>query len=290
MVPLLSILLVSVALVFLAYWREIHRIIRQLHSFNQGEIHTKLSNQSIFCSTEKLAGEINRTLTINETLQETAAKQERHLRKSIGDLSHDLRTPLTVLQGYEELLESQPEHQQEYLLAMRQKCTQLTEIIDTFAQWYQAEDPDLPLHKDVFDLAELLIHCLVEQAHLFQQAGLEPEIKLPEEPVYCCSDRGACQRILENLLTNARKHTTGRIYVELQLQKKGADLVVANEVDEMAPEEISVLFQRFYQRDSARTKGGSGLGLSIVKALADKLEIKISAGTEKGWLWMRIRF
>lgn len=290
MVLFLSILLVAVGLLFFAYFREINRLLHQLHDYNHTEIHTKLANRSVFRSTGKLAEEINQALKVGEKLREDAVRQDRLLRKSIGDLSHDLRTPLTVLQGYGELLETQPEQQQEYLSAMQQKCFQLTEIINAFAQWHQAEDPDLPLHRAEFDMTELLTTCLVEQAHLFRQAGVEPELELPEESVYCCSDQGACQRILENLLTNARKHTSGRIYVKLQPQEDGAELVIANEVEKMSPDEVPRLFQRFYQSDSARTKSGSGLGLAIVKALAEKLEIAVSAGIENEWLWVRVKF
>ena len=172
---------------------------------------------------------------------------------------------------------------------MRQKCAQLTETIDQFTQWHKAENPETPLHIERLDLAELLAVCLMEQAHLFCNAGVEPEVELPDQPIYIYSDKGACRRILENLLTNAHRHTTGQVYIKLDPPGEFVHLVVANQAEGLKPEEVSLLFQRFYQYDSARSKGGSGLGLAIVKALTERLGAGLDAGVERGWFWVQIK-
>lgn len=289
MILFLCISLLAVCLVFLSYCWEINSLCRQLHAYNQGQRRAKLSNRGLFPGMGKLAGEINQGLRASEKLREDAACQEKRLWESIGSLGHDLRTPLTVLQGYSELLESNPEHQQEYLFAMRQKCAQLTETIDQFTQWHKAENPETPLHIERLDLAELLAVCLMEQAHLFCNAGVEPEVELPDQPIYIYSDKGACRRILENLLTNAHRHTTGQVYIKLDPPGESVHLVVANQAEGLKPEEVPLLFQRFYQYDSARSKGGSGLGVAIVKALTERLGAGLDAGVERGWFWVQIR-
>ena len=94
---------------------------------------------------------------------------------------------------------------------------------------------------------------------------------------------------MENLLTNAYRHTTGQIYIKLAPPGEPVHLVVANQAEGLEPEEVPLLFQRFYQYDSARSKGGSGLGLAIVKALTERLGAGLDAGVERGWFWVQIR-
>lgn len=166
---------------------------------------------------------------------------------------------------------------------------EVTETIDQFTQWHKAENPETPLHIERLDLAELLAVCLMEQAHLFCNAGVEPEVELPDQPIYIYSDKGACRRILENLLTNAHRHTTGQVYIKLDPPGEFVHLVVANQAEGLKPEEVPLLFQRFYQYDSARSKGGSGLGLAIVKALTERLGAGLDAGVERGWFWVQIK-
>lgn len=290
MVAILLFLLAAVCLLFLFHCREAARLRRQLQDYNQGKSRGKLTNKSLFPGMAGLAREINRALCAGEDLREKAASQERRLRESIADLGHDLRTPLTVLQGYSELLQGHPERRTEYLHAFQEKCAQLTETVDQFTQWHQAQDTEMPLSPERFDLVDLLAACVIEQAGLFRQAGIEPEVELPEEPFFLISDQGKCRRILENLLTNARRYTTGSVRVELRVCAAGAELSVSNEAIGLTPQEVPQLFQRFYQRDPARSKSGSGLGLAIVQTLCQRLELELSAGVENGWLWVRIIF
>jgi signal transduction histidine kinase len=162
MVAILLFLLAAVCLLFLFHCREAARLRRQLQDYNQGKSRGKLTNKSLFPGMTGLAREIHQALWDGEDLRENAAFRERRLRESIANLGHDLRTPLTVLQGYSDLLQGQPECQTESLHALQEKCAQLTETADQFAQWHQAQDMEMPLYTERFDLVDLLAACVIE--------------------------------------------------------------------------------------------------------------------------------
>lgn len=293
MLLLLLFILSVIAILFVDYIWEIHRLYCQLRDYNEGRSRTQLSNRGIFRGTERLAFEINRTLDEEKKLRIDAEQHENKLRESIGGLGHDLRTPLTVLQGYAEFLmgANLPDSQQVYLTSILRKSTQLTEIIDSFQDVYMLENYDTVLRIEKFDLTDLLVECILDHSNLFVKENICPQIMIPEKSYYIKSDKLSCRRIIDNLLTNARRYTTGEIKIELSEQSDDTVSVsIANKAENLNDKDITRIYDRFFQIDRSRGGKGQGIGLYIVKLLVNKLGIGIETELKDKWLIITLHF
>lgn len=281
----------ALLLLFGGLCRELYCMRRQLRCYNRGGTKRRLTNQLLFPLTTRLAAEINRSITAQEEAQARAARKEEQIRQSLAQVSHDLRTPLTVLQGYLELLEEteDPEEKRAYLRTAKRKAEQAGGVVETFYEVSLLESGGCRLSPEALDLTELVTDCILDHAPLFQKQGLEPQIILPKQPCPVKLDRAACVRIVGNLFQNARRYTAGSVKITLENIGEGFALTVSNQAPGLEQETVEQLFERFYCPDKARRSGSSGLGLYIVKLLSKEMGLEISARLEAGWLTIKLQ-
>ena len=217
---------------------------------------------------------VNNLLDFNHKNQVKYNKARISMKKMLSNVSHDLKTPLTVVLGYLELLELRYQ-EDEMIHKTHQKVQEVIELINKFFDLAKLEsgDKELPLEK--VDLSEICRMNILDYYNTLQEKGFQVDIQLPEEPVFILGNKGALNRILNNLISNAIKYGAARKYLGLYLLEEKNNVTVqvidkGKGIEEQYREEV---FERMYTLEDSRSKAyqGSGLGLTITKELVESL-------------------
>ncbi|MGL4335270.1 MAG: sensor histidine kinase [Turicibacter sp.] len=264
---ILLILLILVAIPFIFQTIEINRITEQLK--NNNKIRVTLMNSHI----ENLAHTINTTVKNQNELQLDIKKREDHLKQSIADISHDLRTPLTAIQGYLTLLKDcTDEEKEQYLSILEAKSNSLNELVKNFYELSVIDDTEYVIKTEAVDISSILTETIMSNYPLFKEKGITPQIDIPHTELLISGENSACQRIMGNLIANAIKYSNGLVHIQLKQTETACRFMISNSVTGMKQGDLSYLFDRFYMVDKSRTHGGTGLGLYIVKTLLEKID------------------
>lgn len=211
-------------------------------------------------------------------------RRERQWKEQVENISHDLRTPLTAVLGYLKLMDNEQLslEDREFLEIALKKSQNLQRLVNQFYELSRVSSEDFKLKREQTDTARLLRECCLEQYTLFEQAGLELKLSIPEYPLWLSTDSEALERIFVNLLQNAARY--GKSVLEVEVRDRGearAQYVFRNDLPEEVEEvDPGLLFERFYMQERSRTRGGTGLGLTIAKHLAERLGGSIQARYE----------
>jgi two-component system sensor histidine kinase BaeS len=226
-------------------------------------------------------------MSFNEMAGSLEATERRRLQL-VGDVAHELRTPLTTLDGYLEGLEDgviEPSAQTWSLL--RSETARLTRMVNDLSELWRAEAHQLPLRIDAVDAAEVAREV---GARFVPQAGPRGiVIELPLGSAVAMADRDRLAQILSNYLSNAMRHGPDGSTIRIATSTTPAHVRVSvtDEGPGLAPDQLEAVFERFYRVDPARSRagGGSGIGLAIVRALAEAMDGQSwaeSAGAGRG--------
>ena len=264
MIYLLLVLLNIILMFSLFSWkRQICEITKQI-SENR-KLRISLSNKHI----EKLAGIINEKNDLERRAKLQILQEKEQLKQSIANISHDLRTPLTSIQGYLVLLNScqNKEEQEHYFSIIQAKADYLTELLQIFYDLSLIDSEDYILEVEKLDINRIVTDCLIDKYSELKK--LTPTVKTENAPVWITGNTVACKRIIENLITNAIRYSND--YVEIVIDANGI-FTVKNTTSELKNIDINMLFQKFYTVDASRSNGNTGLGLYIVKELLNKID------------------
>ena len=211
---------------------------------------------------------------------------DRELKDAVAGISHDLRTPLTAISGYLELLKSQqlPPDATRYLEQVENRTQSLKRLTEELFQYSVAASTE-KLELQPVDLGRALEETLLAFCGALESRGITPEIHLTEKKVIRYLDPGALNRVLGNLLTNALKYSPGDLSVTLD---ESGRIAVSNSAPQLDPITTGRLFDRFYTVEAA--KNSTGLGLSIAKALTERMGGKIWAEFSQGRLTLLVEW
>lgn len=229
---------------------------------------------------EQLAGILNQYNDNQRQLIASTLRHENYLKESIANISHDLRTPLTVILGHLQLLrkETLTDKQEQRIETIFHKAERMKELVQTFYDLSILDAEQITPRREDFNLSNLLINLITENAPALEAKNISPEIDLPPHSVYLNSDYSMVERILQNLLTNAIRYSSGDIKMGLkQTRKNRAIFTIENPIDSKTEINPARLFERFYTGDASRHNSGTGVGLAVVKLLTDKLGGNVSA-------------
>ena len=234
----------------------------------------------------KLAAELNRQLVElrKARLQYRNGNQELH--EAITNISHDLRTPLTAICGYLELLEQEEKSAaaERYLGVIQVRAEalkQLTEELFRYSVILSAQD----YKEEPVDLKAALEESLAAFYTALTERGITPNVLLPEEKVVRLLDRSALSRVFSNLLQNAIRYSDGDLSVVLTAE---GEIGFSNSAAALNEVQVGRLFDRFYTVEAARNS--TGLGLSIARTLVEQMHGTICARYKSGRLYLTIRF
>lgn len=205
----------------------------------------------------------------------------------IADASHELRTPLTVIRTNLDVVLCSPEEtveeQKEWLTNIREETDAMKELVESLFFLAQADAHQQRLECDAFDCRDMIASAVRAYTPMAEEKGITLTADLGGENVIC-GDDGKLRRVLRVLVENAIRHTDagGSITVRLTDEGKISRLTVADTGEGIAPNALGHLFERFYQADSSRRKGGAGLGLAIAKWIVEAHGGTISAESVPG--------
>jgi len=247
----------------------------------------------IFLTAAPEARAERRLLELRQADRAAYQARERALRQQIANVSHDLRTPLTSILGYLQLLESErltSQQRRHYLEIVSDRARVLQDLITAFYDLSRIEGGEYPLDLQPVDLRRALEPLLAGFYEDFERAGFQVTVELDEHLPPVLADPGAVTRILTNLIGNALKH--GRAALTIRLYASGGQLVTAfsNDAPGLSPEDLSRVFERFYTADQMRTGQNTGLGLAIVKALAQRMGHTPFAELDDGTFTVGVRW
>jgi signal transduction histidine kinase len=221
-------------------------------------------------------------------LKESMAKEhaaERAKYDLITSVSHDLRTPLTSILGYLQLIDagrySDEGEMRHYIQVAYTKCQQLNRMVEDLFEYTRTSHEGFSLRREVVNLGELLEQLAEEFVPMLQGANMTYRLVVPDERVTALVDPDMMVRALENLISNSIRYGNEGRQIDLELTRQAGDVVlrVANYGHPIPAEDLPHLFETFYRVDKSRSleTGGSGLGLAIVKNIASMHGGSVSA-------------
>lgn len=222
---------------------------------------------------KQLAKAINLQLAELRKIKHQYINGDRELKDAVTNISHDLRTPLTAICGYLDLLEKQElsEDTERYIKQIRNRSEALKELAEELFRYSViASTPKLTIER--VDLCRVLEEIILSFEGTMRQNGIEPKIQLPNKPVWKNLDISAVSRIFSNVVSNAIKYSDGDF--EVCLQEEGS-IRFSNTAKGLSQVDVGKLFDRFYTVDS--TRKSTGLGLSIAKLLTERMGGKAEA-------------
>lgn len=227
--------------------------------------------------------------SINSILEEIRRERlqyeqrEKTFQHQMEHISHDLRTPLTVILGYLKFMDKS-EHapgmtpeQLESLEIIQRKARTLEYLITEIYDFSRLVSQDYKLSLHRVDVCRLLRETFLEHYLLLERSCLRPECRLPDRPLYVSGDSSALERIFSNLFQNAGRY--GEHFLNIQWEETPGEIKISftNDTCSLTSSEATCLFDRFYMQDPARTQGGTGLGLTIAKSLAEAMNGTLTA-------------
>ncbi|MDF2963620.1 MAG: two-component system sensor histidine kinase [Paenibacillus sp.] len=235
-----------------------------------------------------------------EDLQRRIEEERRYERlksELITNVSHDLRTPLTLIMGYLRLLNDKsyetPEQATGYASIAYNKAEKLKSLIDDLFEYTKLSNRDVPMYKEGVPINELLDQLLEEFVTPAEEQMLTISRSIPKEKLLVRIDVDKMIRVFENLLTNALKYSLkpGTITVTVARDLRYVTVKVSNRSEPLSDDELQQLFERFYRVDASRSSdtGGSGLGLAIAKSIVESHEGSIWAEQDSGQIHFYVK-
>jgi signal transduction histidine kinase len=236
----------------------------------------------------QLAKNINICFKAEENLRLEVLRGEKKFKELIANISHDLRTPLTAVKGYLQLLEKDEltNNQIEKLAIAIKHTNELDNLIEQFFEYAYLINHEPKINWERMNLTNLVTECIVVAVTMLEENNINVDY-IESKPIYINGDLIMMTRIIQNLIRNCAKHGGGDIKIRL----KATDQVIlsfSNPVKDMQSIDTERLFERFYTGDSSRNYSG-GLGLSIVKILVEQMGGTVGAALKKEILDVYIR-
>lgn len=282
---IIAVVLLSISVLILFLY--IIFILKQLKSINKQldkrlientrqPLNIELFNKTI----TNLSKNINRCLKLEEKRRLESINDQKQFKELISNISHDLRTPLTSIKGYQQLLEKTPldKHQVQLLKTAQKSTDELGLLIENFFEYSYLVTAKTEPNLEKISINNLIVECVLSYIAIFEEKNLNVNIK-ETPPVFVLGDKNMLIRIIENLLNNCAKHSLGDIDIKIEFLQN-AKITFTNPINQDTNINVDKLFHRFYTSDSTRNKS-TGLGLSIVEFLVKQMDGNVGAYLNK---------
>ena len=268
---LMLIALLSVAACLLSM--QLRRLQKGGEALAAGDLTSQVDTSHMYFDLKRHGENLNAISRGMSIAVEQKLKSERLKTELITNVSHDIKTPLTSIVNYVDLLQREhtPEQEREYLAVLDRQAHKLKKLTVDLVEMSKASTGNIPCHIARRSVRELIDQTVGEYAEKLSAARLEPVVTLPDEELYCLCDGALMWRVLDNLLSNACKYACAgtRLYVAARREGETVAFSFKNISRDALNVDPDELLERFVRGDSSRTTEGSGLGLNIAKSLVE---------------------
>lgn len=288
---LILLLLISL-LINILMIKEINSICEQvrflINNNSQMRINTSFSIKTFM----EFAEIINNFLDSYHNKEKAYINKEKYLQNTIRGLSHDIRTPLTSLDGYLQLIANNKENinNDKYFSIMRNRISSLNNILDQLFTFVKLQENEYKLEMEKIDFTSLALQTLFNYYEDFKFRNIEPKINFPNNKIFINANIDALERIFQNIYKNILEHGQNPISLSISEDEKKLIFVSKNKTKDGLTINKDDLFKEFYKASNSRNGSSTGLGLAITKALVEKLNGKITADISDNYFAIEISF
>lgn len=293
---LVVIFLIGIIVIFITLYVLLHKEVKdiacQLNKINSTKTNSKILLSFRNKNLEKLVLEINKTLEEKKKIEVEYKKMDLELRQAISNMSHDLRTPLTSIMGYIQLIEDKnlPEDErEEYIDVVKKRAKSLQILIFSFYDLSRLEAKEYKFELKSLNLSNIICDMIASFYNDFLNKGIEPTIDIDQKLPLIVGDENAIRRVFSNLIQNMLKYGEKNIFISLKQQDKFIIMTFKNDAPNLSGEDALHLFERFFTADRTRNGNSTGLGLAIVKELVEQMGHEIKAELFEGKLSITIK-
>lgn len=284
---IIIIIILFIAILYLYNYRKQVRSIADQLKF----IISHDTNKIIFCNMKdkeinKLAREINELINQSKNLKKEYANKDIYLKNTLTSLSHDIRTPLTSLDGYIQLLKASDDLNKKdyYTDILQDRVNVLNYMIENLFIYSKLQNQTFHLELEKCDLKKILVNTIFQYYEEFEKENIDLSIEFNEdEDYYIVSNEIALIRIIQNIIKNILEHARDSAVIAMSKVNNEITLEFKNQFDISDKVDSNRIFDLFYKSDSARSKSSSGIGLAVVEELVKQIKGNIKCeinGTE----------
>lgn len=227
---------------------------------------------SLIQAKEELAAKNN----IIEQQYKALEQMQESKKRMLADISHDLKTPITTIQGYSKALHEglvlDKDQEKKYLKYIHDKSVRVASLMDEFFMFSKLDTPDFPIHKVESDICEFVREVTAEYYPLFDERNMNVLVDIPSAKILYSFDRQLFYRVISNILENALKYNPENTNILIKLRKSQGhiEIEIADSGIEIPEDMVENIFEPFFRGDKNRTdSSGSGLGLSISRKIVE---------------------
>lgn len=275
-----------------SYMRQVKDICRQLRFLQECDSNMLITTEMKKGHIGELAELLNTLLKERKKGRADYQKKEQMIADIYTNLSHDIRTPLTSLDGYFQLLEETQEEndRKRYIQIIQERIESLKEMLEELFTYTKLQNGTYELKLEPQNVGQILKETVFSYYDDWAEQEISPQFEITEEPVWIRGNKQALRRTIQNIIKNGLDHGNKEIRIQLSRNEKQMELVFQNKIEPGEQIDISRVFERFYKADKARSKSSTGLGLSIAKGFVEKMHGEIAAEIKEDWFCIKISF
>lgn len=287
-IGILIILLIICLVYILILNTQINSINNQIELKLKEKNRRPITVQFISKKITKLSQNINKALKNEEDMRSEIIRNENEFKDMIANISHDLRTPLTAIKGYQQLIDSEKlSHDQKEKLHIAMKHTsELGDLIEHFFEYSRLANSEPKIEIKRVNITSVIIECIISVIPQFESKNLKVNFD-GSNAFFAFVDKEMFIRIILNLLGNCLKYSISDVDILIDKCDENIVVSVKNKVLNLNKDDEKRIFNRFYSLDPSRNRSG-GLGLSIVKLLSEKMGGKSEASIDKNTIEIKV--
>lgn len=291
-IGILAGIIILQSIIIWKYQRQVKNICRQLAFLMKHDSNMLIHREFGLGGIGMLSDRLNDLLELRKKEKRYYQEKETLIADTYTNLSHDIRTPLTSLDGYFQLMEAceNVEEQRRYLNIIHERIHSLNEMLEELFMFTKLKNESYRLELTSCCINRILKETVFSYYDDWVRREIQPDIQITEEQLYIDGNKQGLSRIIQNVIKNGLDHGEKKIRIVLKREQNQAVLRISNQV--IASEQIDIehVFDRFYKADAARSKTSTGLGLSIAREFVRRMNGEIGAKIEENEFIVEMRF
>lgn len=291
-IGILAGIIILQSIIMWKYQRQVKDICRQLAFLMKHDSNMLIHREFGLGGIGMLSDRLNDLLELRRKEKQYYQEKETLIADTYTNLSHDIRTPLTSLDGYFQLMEAceNVEEQRRYLNIIHERIHSLNEMLEELFMFTKLKNESYRLELTSCCINWILKETVFSYYDDWVRREIQPDIQITEEQLYIDGNKQGLSRIIQNVIKNGLDHGEKKIRIVLKREQNQAVLRISNQVTASEQIDIEHVFDRFYKADAARSKTSTGLGLSIAREFVRRMNGEIGAKIEENEFIVEMSF